>query len=141
MFAELNWMLIGITTLGAWIGGALWFGPIFGKVWMKIHHGDTLPTQEEMKEHEKGMWKLLVAEFCTSFAIITALATLISLLQNVPALQVSLFVWLGFILPKTISDTIWGKDTRSMMPLKIAINASYSFILLLTVGYIFSIWG
>lgn len=40
MEATLPWMQIFIMTIVSWIGGALWFGPLFGKVWMKIHHGD-----------------------------------------------------------------------------------------------------
>jgi hypothetical protein len=40
MEVTLPWLQIIIMTVLSWIGGAMWFGPIFGKIWMKIHHGE-----------------------------------------------------------------------------------------------------
>lgn len=61
--SELNWLAIALVTLGSWIFGALWFGPIFGKLWMRIHHGEKKFTESENKKLMEGMWKLLITEF------------------------------------------------------------------------------
>jgi hypothetical protein len=36
MEVSLPWIQIIIMTILSWVGGALWFGPLFGKMWMKI---------------------------------------------------------------------------------------------------------
>ena len=46
----LNWLAIGVCTLLMFMGGALWHGPIFGKLWVKIHHGDKGMSDAEMKK-------------------------------------------------------------------------------------------
>lgn len=45
---SLNWLAIGVITLGHFILGAVWFSAIFGKAWMRIHHGDKIPTKAEL---------------------------------------------------------------------------------------------
>ncbi len=82
MEISFNWIAICVVTLGFWIGGALWFGPIFGKVWMRIHHGEKKFTDEEMKKAMSGMWKLLVTELISNFVMIVTLAFLIKVLPS-----------------------------------------------------------
>jgi hypothetical protein len=47
---ELNWIAIFVITFTAFAGGAIWHGPLFGKLWMKIHHGEKKFSDKEMKE-------------------------------------------------------------------------------------------
>ena len=47
---SLNWIAIIVCTLLSWVGGAVWFGPVFGKLWMRIHHGDKKMSDAEMKK-------------------------------------------------------------------------------------------
>lgn len=49
---QLNFVAILVITLLSFFGGAFWHGPLFGKIWMKIHWGDTPPSK---KEQEKMM--------------------------------------------------------------------------------------
>ena len=82
MEISLNWIAICVVTLGFWIGGALWFGPIFGKIWMRIHHGEKKFTDAEMKNAMAGMWKLLVTELISNFVMIMTLTFLIKILPS-----------------------------------------------------------
>ena len=50
MDIALNWTGILVMTVACFALGALWHGPIFGKLWMKIHHGDKKFTAAEMKK-------------------------------------------------------------------------------------------
>ena len=43
---EINWLAIGLATLVPTAVGALWYGPIFGKAWIK----STGKTEEELME-------------------------------------------------------------------------------------------
>lgn len=74
---------------------------------MRIHHGDTKFSDSEMKEKMKGMWKLLLSEFITTFILMTTLAFFIKEMDGYRAIAVAFFVWIGFALPMIISDVIW----------------------------------
>ena len=50
---HLNWLAVAASALAYFILGALWFGPLFGKMWMK-GHGITPPTEEEKKKMNMG---------------------------------------------------------------------------------------
>jgi hypothetical protein len=47
---SLNWLAIGAGTIVTFVLGHVWYGFIFGKLWMKIHHGDATFTDEQMQE-------------------------------------------------------------------------------------------
>jgi Protein of unknown function (DUF1761) len=73
----INWIAVATVTVMTWMFWALWFGPIWGKVWMRIHHGDKKMSESEMKEAMNGMWKLLLAEFIASGLMVVGLALII----------------------------------------------------------------
>ena len=50
---HLNWLAVAASALAYFILGALWFGPLFGKLWMK-GHGITPPSEEEKKKMNMG---------------------------------------------------------------------------------------
>jgi Protein of unknown function (DUF1761) len=80
MEISLPWLQIIIMTVLSWIGGALWFGPIFGKMWMKIHHGDKTLSKGEMEEAKKGMAVLMASELLATFVLMMTFAFLVQLL-------------------------------------------------------------
>ena len=96
---ELNYTAILVATIAQFIFGAIWYMPIFGKTWGKIHGFDQV-VPEKQKEMMKGMWKLLVVQFI--FTLITTVVFAL-LLKGFPSewniYGLAFFFWLGFILP------------------------------------------
>lgn len=132
----LNWTMIIISTLVSFGIGAVWHGPIFGKLWMKIHHGEKKFTDAEMKESMKGMWKLLVTEFIASLLIIIGLACVIRAIPEYSGLQTAFMVWLSFIVTTMTSTVIWGGDAKKWMCTKVAVSGSARLLSLLIAGYL-----
>lgn len=93
MQVTLPWMTILLVTVGSFVFSSLWHGPIFGKLWQRIHHGDKKVSDEEMKVLMKGMWKLMIPEFIATFMIMNTLAYLIKIFPNVSGMQVAFMVW------------------------------------------------
>ena len=50
---HLYWLPVAVSAIAYFGLGAAWFGPIFGKMWMK-GHGITPPTDEEKKKMNMG---------------------------------------------------------------------------------------
>lgn len=140
MEVALPWLQIVLMTIASWIGGALWFGPLFGKMWMKIHHGEHILSKWEMEEMKKGMAILLVSELVATFVMMMTLAFLIKMLPWFSGMHIALMVWIGFILPMTVSNVLWWAEKKKMMLPKIILASSYRLIMLLLAGYLYSGW-
>lgn len=136
---DMNYWVILWVTIVVFMGGALWYGPLFGNTWMKIL-GMEWKSKEQLKEATKGMWKLLLTEFITTFMLMTTLAFLVTQIQWYRAIAIAFFVWLGFALPMIVSDVIWGGDKKEWICTKITIMLSFRFIALMFAGFIYWIW-
>lgn len=129
-----------LLTVITFIVGSLWFSKLFGKTWMKIHHNKD-KTSEEVKKEMKGMWKFMTAEFILTFVINFMLFFIASGSGTLEiALISTAIVWIGFVLPVTVSNVIWGGDSRKWMVKKIAISSGYRLIAMLFAVWIFFIW-
>lgn len=45
-FSEINWLSVFLAALSSFFIGGLWYGPLLGKLWMKVHGF----TEEELKK-------------------------------------------------------------------------------------------
>lgn len=136
---DLNWLAISVITFAAFAGGAVWHGPLFGNLWGKIHGMDCV-DEKVKKEMMKGMWKLLVTEFIATFLIVTSLACLIRAIPQYSGIQTAFMAWIGFMVPITVSNIIWGGDKREWWLTKIVIAVSYRLIVFIFAGYVLSVW-
>ena len=137
---SLNWIAISVCTLIMFMGGAIWHGPIFGKLWMKIHHGDKKFTDAENKKLMEGMWKLILAEFFVSSLMIIGLVCIIRAIPEYSGVRNAFMIWIAFVLPTLTSSVLWGGDKREWMSIKVLITGSYRLLALLLAGYILTIW-
>ena len=134
--ASINWLAVFGISILSWVAGALWYGPIFGKTWMKIHHDGKADIQPSMK----GIGSLLFVEFIMTFLMVAVLAFLMTRIPDAPGFRIAILVWLGFVLPASTSVVLWGKDEKKYMCKKIALIVSYRLIFLMLAGYLLSIW-
>ena len=137
---EINWLAVTVLTVGSWMFGAVWFGPVWGNLWMRIHHGEKSPTPAEMKKLSEGMWKLLVTEFVATALMIIGLACVINAIPELSGVKNAFMVWLAFVMPAGMSVVLWGNDEKKWMCTKIALIASNRLISLLVAGYVLSMW-
>ncbi len=75
---HLNWLAVGASALAYFCLGAVWFGPVFGKLWMK-GHGITPPTEEEKKKMNMG--KIMGLAFVKTFLMVILTAYLVMIIN------------------------------------------------------------
>lgn len=136
----LNWIAIIISTVISFAIGAVWHGPIFGKLWMRIHHGKDSFNDAEMKKSMEGMWKLMVTEFVASLLMIIGLACIIRAIPEYSAIQNAFLIWVAFVVPVMTSTVIWGADAKKWMATKVAIASAGRLVSLLIAAYILAAW-
>jgi hypothetical protein len=128
----INWVGLGITTIVAFFFGMLWYGPFFGKKWMKLAN----VSNKDMKKED--MPKTMILGFISNFAMVYVtnfFVTNVSVGLN-SALLVGFLLWLGYIATTALSRVLWEKSSWNLYLL----NASYYLVLLLvTSGLLYAL--
>lgn len=117
--------------------GMVWYGPLFGKTWMKLI-GISEKSMEEMKK--KGVEKSYALAFFGSLITAFVLATLIDIAQARNAnegIQLGFLAWLGFVATTSLSSVLWeGKSPKLYW-----LNNTYNLTSLIIMGVILTVWS
>ncbi len=136
---DMNWLMIVVVSVITFALAPLWFGPIFGNLWMKIHGWENL-SKAELKKQEEWIFKLLALEALSTLVMITVLTFFIVSIPDYSALSLALLIWIGFMVPNIISGVIWGADKKEWQAAKIMILSGFNLVALIIASYIISIW-
>jgi hypothetical protein len=140
---HLNWLAILAGVISNFVIGSLWYGPLFGKAWMKeMGHGpDWKPAGSAIA---KGMLLSLVGAFFMSYV----------LAHSIPVWQPSVwgagedqpayvygffgafFSWIGFVVPVMLNSI--GYEDKSWK--NFSIGAGYQFVAMMSMGMILAYW-
>ena len=133
------WAVLG-AAVASMVLGFLWYGPLFGKVWMSLS-GLTSADAEAAKA--KGMGKTyalsflgsLVMSYVLAHSLIFASAYLV--VEGISAgLMAGFWNWLGFIAPVTLGGVLWeGKSWKLW-----GLNNAYYIVSLCVMGVILAIF-
>jgi MFS family permease len=108
--SSVNLWAVLVSALAAIAVGAIWYGPLFGKLYMREMGMDQW-SQEKKDAMRKKMMVSYAVQFVASFVMLWVLAMFIG---NVGAfgagegIVVALWVWIGFIVPLKLGDALWG---------------------------------
>ncbi len=130
---SVSWLVIFLATVAAMIIGSLWYGPLFGKQWMKS-------VGLKKKDPQGGSWWPMVAMLGLALAQAVILAHFIAYAANfyfdfdgwVVGVLTGLWAFAGFVAPVLISNTMFAKGSTELLK----INLGNQFITLLVMGAI-----
>lgn len=120
--------------------GYLWYGPIFGKQWMKLS-GLTAEKQEKAKK--EGMEKKYLASFLLSLLMAYVLAHFIwftapGAVDLTIGIKTALWAWVGFIATSSTSSYLFAVEKK---PWKLYfLDNGYMLGGLLLMGTVLSLW-
>lgn len=133
---EINYLAVLISGIVSMIIGSLWYGPLFGKAWMKA---GGFSKGDMAKAKKKGMGKLYFAAFIGALVVAFVLAHFVRYLTAssfVEGAQAGFWLWLGFIAPVLLGSVLW-----ECKPIKYyLINVFYWLIDLIILGGILAVW-
>lgn len=123
---EVNYAAIGLAAVLQFVFGAIWYTPVFGKLWGKIHGFDK-QSPEVQKEMMKKMGPLLAAQFVVTVLTTAVLAVLLAgTTSNWSAYEFAGLCWLGFIVPTQVSAVLFGGTEPRWVVTKIFVMAGGS---------------
>ena len=137
-----NWAAVVVAAIINMVLGMLWYGPFFGKAWMKMT-GVSRDGMQNNPAAKSAMYRSMVIAFIIALVQNIVLAHLIVFsvaaagIGGVQAgVWIAFFVWLGFVLPAHSGVYLWESK-----PIKLwAIYSGYYLVLLLINGALLGAW-
>jgi len=106
--ASVNWLAIIVASVVSFAIGWIWYGPLFGKVWLA---GSGMSAKDAKKMHKEGMGGKLLMNFIATIVMVYVLANLIGWIGVASAGNaIWLAIWLaiGFFAATTLlGDVTW----------------------------------
>jgi hypothetical protein len=136
----INYVAVLAAAVAAMVVGFLWYGPIFGKMWMKLS-GMTEAQMNAAKK--KGMGPsyaiMFVGTLVMSYVLAHSLVFASSYLKASgmsAGVMAGFWSWLGFIAPVTLGSVLWeGKSWNLWL-----LNNGHYLVSLSVMGSILAIW-
>ncbi|MDP2815239.1 MAG: DUF1761 domain-containing protein [Rectinemataceae bacterium] len=141
MEVEINYLAVLVATAAAIILGTAWYGPLFGKQWMRIvsvSMGEMTPAAKRSMMRSYAI--LALTTFVMAFVLAHALsfASQITEAEGVLAsVTTAIWVWLGFIAPVTLSSVLWENRPWKYW----FITSGYYLVSLILMSVILTVWA
>lgn len=133
---SINYLAVLAAAVASMIVGFLWYGPLFGKMWIKLMNFDKKKMEEAKK---KGMGKAYALTFLTSLIMSYVLAHFVDYLGAktiTDGIILGFWVWIGFLATTQIGSVLWeGKPVKLYL-----INAMHYLVTLAVMGAILAVW-
>jgi hypothetical protein len=131
----MNYTAIILATVVEFVVGAVWYMPLFGKIWGEMHGFNKL-SKAEQKAMRAKMGPYYAVQIVVTFVTTVVLAKLITLLPNYSVYSLAEMGWIGFVVPAQVSAVIFGGTEQKWITQKIAIMAAGSLACLLVAAAI-----
>ena len=141
MEVEINYLAVLASTLAAVVLGSLWFGPLFGKQWMRMV-GIHIPG-EITKPMRNSMMRSYALVVIGALVMATVLAHALFYITEFTDIYgigtgttTALWVWLGFVATPLMGSVLWENRPWKYW----FIVAGYWLVALGTMGAILALW-
>lgn len=124
---QLNYVAILLAAALQFALGFVWYGPLFGNLWGKMHGFDKL-SKEVQQEMMKKMGPLYGVQALVTLITTVVLAIFLTYQPTWNAYAMAGFFWIGFIVPTQVSGVLFGGTKPEWFVKKMAIMIVYSLI-------------
>ena len=138
---EINYVANLIISILAMVFGFLWYGPLFGRKWMKLMG----LSHKDLGEMKMNMGVTYFTAFITTIVTVSVLSYFVNLavIDEINGAStffsgaiVGFIVWLGFIATSTLGQFLWEGKPFSLYLL----NNMHNLIFYLVVGGVLAVW-
>lgn len=132
-FSGINIWAVLVSALSAFIVGWLWYGPLFGKQWMKLNNF----TEEELREGGISMPLIMIVNYVATALAACAIAMFIGI-EATPGfgifagIMIAVF-WIG---TSRLNDVLYERKPMGLF----LINVGYNIVIYAVMGAILGAW-
>lgn len=140
---NLNYLAILAAVASNIVLGFLWYGPLFGRAWMK-EVGMDPARKPEPRVFARAMVLMVIGALLTAFVLAVSIEVWRPSSWNagpdapnaIYGFFTAFFVWVGFYVPLLAGSVAWENRSWKLF----GINAGYYFAALLAAGMILAFW-
>ena len=136
ILVPVNYLAVLAAAAASMVIGFLWYGPLFGKQYMKLVKIDDKKLKGAKK---KGMGKAYVLTFITSLITGYVLANFVGYVGATTASEgavLGFLIWIGFFATTQLGMVLWeGKPVKLYL-----INTLHYLVALAAMGAILAVW-
>lgn len=135
----INFLAILACGILSMVIGFLWYGPLFGKEWMKL----VGMTKEKMEKAKENMIQTYTVSFLSSLLMAYALAHFVwfsapGTVTAVIGVKTGIWAWVGFVATTALSGYLYSPEKK---PMKLyVIDTGYYLVMLIGMGGILGSW-
>lgn len=127
--------IVGAASIAQFIVGAIWYTPLFGKLWGKIHGFDKLDAKTQQAMMRK-MGPLFAGQFAVTVLTSVVMVAMQMLLPTISLTLLVTLIWLGFVVPAQVGGVLFGGTKPQWMFAKMLVQAGGSLACLLVGAWI-----
>jgi hypothetical protein len=133
-----NYLAILVASLSGFVLGALWYGPLFGKAWMRLSG----TTEAEVKDTNfvKVYGLTFVMNLIAAYVmahVLWAFSVAMPEVSGVMAgIQGGFWTWLGFIMTVMVSNALFSKTSQKLTWL----DLGYRLLWIVAIAIIIAVW-
>lgn len=139
MITDINIMAVLVAAVAQFVVGAIWYMPLFGRLWGKIHDFDQYDKQSQAVM-QKQMLPLLALQFVLGFLTAYVLAHFLAVV-DAEYYKVAIWLWLGFVMPTQVAAVIFGGTKPRWIVTKSAIMAGGSLVCVMVAAWVLQMMG
>jgi hypothetical protein len=133
VFGSINYLAVIVAALSSFIIGWIWYGPLFGKSWMRLHGF----TEKDLKEGTLSMPVIMIVNYIATALAALAIAMFIGPEANAgfgifAGLMIAVF-WIG---TSRLNDVLYERKPWGLF----FINVGYTLIIYVIMGAILGAW-
>lgn len=141
MAIDINWLAILVSVIIMQALGFLWYGPLFGKPYLKMLGVDaaTVTKEERNKSFKRSVIPQIICSFLIAFTLKhnVVFGSAYLMMGGVAAgLQAGFWNWLGFVATVSLGSVLWEKKPWKFW----FITAGYYLVAMLIVGIVLATW-
>ena len=129
---QINLWAVILSALASLVIGFIWYGPLFGKAWMKVAGMDNItPEMREMMKKKMAGMLFLQAVLSTITAYVLAL---FMNMTGAPSIATAFWVWFGFVMTIIGGAALWSGKTPKLAWMMFFIMSGCQLVTFLAYG-------
>lgn len=139
MDITINYYAVAACGVAAMVLGFVWYGPLFGKQWMKLMNIGA-QTSDEIKKAQKAMIPTYVLTFVLALFQAWVLSYYIKGWADASGVTNALWIWAAFVIPTVFGATMWNGSSNKVAWSRFAIQGGNYLVLFIIFGLILENW-
>lgn len=133
MWFDINWLAVLVAVVLYQVLGAMWYGPLMGKAWMK----EVGKTPEDVQGGGGIMYLYAVINGALTTIVLANVLQAFAPMGLGAALMVALVLWLGFVAATSFTNGVFAERSRGLW----LIDGGYHLLGMLLATLVLTLWA